>query len=209
MVLGRAAARFEEQQQQAAAAKTSAAGTDPFLSRLQQAEARDQQASSRQPQPTGGPGATDPRYREVPRPPPQAQQQQQQQQQRAPQHILPTSAYNHHAGYRQSGVPPQAAQAAREVQPYYGQQNLPGAHRTLVSRQRRHLFEPLQSQVDMTQPGEFTSLGERVSYPCNLPDGGNKVRGGAPHDRPAGGRANLAGRANANGTAQQHHHMRL
>lgn len=190
------------EQQQAIASKSA----DGFLSRLEQAEARDQAASSRQAHPTGGSGphyGSDPRYREVPR--------QQAQQGPPPQHILPKSAYAHHAVYRQPPTATSAAaQAAHEVQPYYGQQNLPGAHRTLVSRQRRHMFEPLQSQVVLTQPGVTADGGlkDRVSFPCNLADGGNKVRGGTPNDRPAGGRANMAGRANTNGTGVHHHHMR-
>ena len=175
MVLGRSAERFMAQQQ------------DNFLSRLEQAEARDAAV------PTGA--QPDPRYFH----------QQRQPAGYAPprQHILPTSNYEHHPIYRTGGLPA----APREVTNKYG----PFEQRSLVSRQQRRHMHPLESQVPLAHPsGPEPSLKSRVNYPVNLPRGEEPRAhlGGKTEDRPAGGRANLAGPSNTHGTALHHHHLR-
>ena len=190
MGFGRAtAALIARERADEKARSTSANINDEFLSRLAAAEARDA--------PTG---AGDPRHFN----PEKAAQVVQ-----APrQLILPTQAYNHHAVYRQQHVPAKAVVAARAVAPAYEAAG-PGVQRTLHSRNLRRHFQPLASQIDMSQPGA-PDLKQRVSHPVELPAGSKDVhagKGGTPNDRPAGGRANLGGPVNAHGTA--HHHATL
>ena len=202
MVLGRSAAAFMER---AAEDAEASAPTDHFLARLQRAEARD--AAS----PTGGghrsAAVTDPRYSRPPLRAPASQGHG-----RPPsQLILPISAYEHTAAYRQQVVqhtPPEAVHAARSIAQHYGP--LPGAQRELISRNMRRHFQPLHSQVDLSQPGApeaSSSLKGRLAYPVKLPNGEDPRagKGGKPEDRPAGGRGNLAGPVGAHGTALNHH----
>ena len=200
MGFGRQTANYLERQAQATAARAS----DDFLSRLQQAEARD--AADR---PTG---AEDPRHALPPRTHMEAVQKNAQLATHQPysragmqQVILPKTAYDHSAAYREQPPPREAAYAKADVKSLYAP---PGAHRQIVSRNMRRHYQPIASQVDLSQPtAEPMDLRRRVNYPINLPNDGKDPhvgKGGHAHDRPAGGRANMAGPTNRHGTALHH-----
>ena len=144
MGFGRQTANYLERQAQATAARAS----DDFLSRLQQAEARD--AADR---PTG---AEDPRHALPPRTHMEAAQKNAQLATHQPfsragmqQVILPKTAYDHSAAYREQPPPREAAYAKADVKSLYAP---PGAHRQIVSRNMRRHYQPIASQVDLSQP---------------------------------------------------------
>ena len=201
------------EQQQRAAAGVRQQPPDNFLARLEQAEARDSVP------PADRPVA---HYRR------QAQQQQQQQQQMQQmqqqiamqphqlhayqqKQLAPSKAdHMHMAGYRREHQPDWSFQDQYDAELANHRYAPPGAqaeNRAGVSRQNRTMFKPLASQVDMSQPGvddrQHQRRANHLATPTDTRMGG---RGGTPHDRPAGGHGNLAGRPDPYGVQVRAHH---
>ena len=75
------------------------------------------------------------------------------------------------------------------------------ANRVGPSRQQRSQFGPLPSQIKLEHPSDAEGRRQRDLRPNEIrpDDRFYGRRGGLPEDRPAGGRANDAGRSNASG----------
>ena len=152
---------------------------DPFLERLERAEARDMATGA--PVGPGGRFQTQvpfqARYRQ------QAEQQQQQQQQQGRSHPPPEWA--------RVGV----SEASRSFQRPDASANI---QREGVSRQNRTMFKPLASQIVFSHdPPSPENYKRRVTNATELPRSG---AGCKIDDKPAGGRPNMSGPSDANGS---------
>ena len=188
--------------------------SDDFLTRLQQAEARDSQQYM-----------TPEQYNEW------AEQQQlanMQQHAYYSHHLAPSSkspSHQHVAGYRRDHRPDWAYVDQTEAQIAYQRYAPPGAVRgptgalsdehnlhkgsatNTLPRQQRSMFKPLASQIDMSQPtaGDVRQYQYRSNHLAPPNDSRMGGRGSKPHDRPAGGPANLYGRGNEHGVQAKPH----
>lgn len=207
-----------------AGGSASAAASDDFLSRLQQAEARD----SQQQRPVA-------HYRrQAASPEEYSAWVQHQQTVNAQQHayhhhhLAPTSkspSHQHVAGYRRQHRPDWSYVDHEESQLAYQRYAPPGAVRgptgalsdehgqhkghatSTLARQQRSMFRPLASQVDMSQPtaGDVRQYQYRSNHLAPPTDDRMGGKGSRPEDKPAGGPGNMYGRGNAYGVQTRPH----
>jgi hypothetical protein len=205
-------------------------GSDDFLARLQQAEARDSEQPPvanyrRQRQQQLLQMATPEQYNAWVQHHQTANAQQHAYQHH---HLAPTSkspSHQHTAGYRREHRPDWAYVDHEEAALSYQRYAPPGAIRgptgaladehglhkgaaaATLPRQQRSMFKPLASQVDMSHPtaGDVSQYQYRSNHLAPPTDTRMGGRGSQPEDKPAGGPANMYGRGNEYGVQTRPH----